>query len=503
MDDKIIINKLNEVFLQIDCSQDQGREIYETFSCYVPNWKFMPLAKAGVWNGKTSFFDYNNFTLPIGFLNKLLSFCKSFNYEYEFSFDQNTLTNNITDEEITVFLSALFPTGSKFKLRDYQETAVREMIKNKRCLIDEATGSGKSLIIYCIVKYLQMSGIKGRFVLIVPSISLVNQMESDFIDYGYQNFEADFATIYFDSDNRDLTKQFLISTWQTLHKLPQKYLDTFDAFVVDEVHSSSFKSKLLLNVLAKLHNASWRLGCTGSLPREEPINMLTLIGYMGRIVSTVKSAELIERGILAKIQIVNVLLKYPEALIDKSGEYQEEVMKTIAYTDRNKVFKYIINKVGDTKNILILVQRIEHLRSIRAYLQGQFPNRKVYEVYGKTDGDEREIIRKLVNQSTGNIICATFKTFGQGINIPNLNIVIFGSSYKKTNVIVQAIGRGLRKTEIKFNMTLFDIVDDLTWQKRTGVKGLNHLFKHFLERLKIYRHEGFPFKNISLRISDL
>lgn len=502
MSNKIIIHKLNEVFLKIDCDCDQGHEISEHFSCFVPGYKFMPLYKAGCWAGKSSFFNFNDSTLPIGFLSNLLSFCKSFNYEYEFTFDINTLTNNVTDEQITDFLKKILPPEGKYQLRDYQEVAVREMIKNKRCLIDSATGSGKSLIIYCVVKYFQTVGLKGKFVLIVPTISLVSQMESDFKDYGYDDFEKDFGTIFFDSSNRDLSKQYLISTWQTLHKLPQSFFSSVEAFFVDEVHSSSFKSKLLVNVLANMNNAHYRMGCTGSLPSEK-INMGSLIGYIGKTVSTVKSQDLIEKGILANIQILNILLKYPESMIDKSGNFQDEVEKIIHYTDRNKVFKYLVNKVGDNKNILILVQRIEHLRSVKQYLENEFPNKKIYEVYGGTESTVRENVRKIVNVNKGSIICATFKTFGTGINIPNLNVVIFGSSYKSSQVVIQSIGRGLRKTETKTKMTLIDIVDDLTWKKKNGGMGTNYLYLHFLERLKIYRSQGFPYKNISLNISDI
>jgi len=496
------INKLNETFLQLEISNDIANEIHEHFSCYVPGYKYFPIFKARLWNGKSSFLNFNNFTLPIGFLKNLKEFCKSFNYEFELTFDESSLSNKITDEEITEFLKVLFPPDSKWKLRDYQEIAVRQMIKNKRCLIELATGSGKSLVIYCIVKYFQMIGMKGKFILIVPSISLVEQMRTDFISYGYNNFDEDFGTIYHDSDNRDFSKQYLISTWQTLHKLPQSFMDKVDAFMVDEVHGTTFKSKVLVNVLSRMINCSWRMGCTGTLPTEA-INIGSLIGYIGKIVSTVKSLELIEKKVLATINIVNVLCKYPETMIDKSGEYQDEFEKIIAYRDRNKVFKYIIEKCGPSKNVLLLVQRIEHLRSIKTYLQNEFTARQVYEIYGKVKGDERERIRKIVNTGIGSIICATYATMSTGVNIPNLNIIIFGSSAKSSQRIIQSIGRGLRKTEIKSTMTLFDVVDDLCWQKRTGVIGTNYLYDHWLERLKIYRHEGFPFKNISLRISEL
>jgi superfamily II DNA or RNA helicase len=499
----VIINKLNEVFLQLEVSNDIAMEIHSAFSVMVPGFRFMPLYKAHLWSGSTSFFEFNSFKIGIGFLPKLLQFCQSFNYTYELKFDESSLKNKITDEEITEFLKTILPPESKYKLRDYQEKALREMLKSKKCLVEMPTGSGKSLLIYCIVKYLQMIGFKEKFVIITSSIGLILQLRQDFIDYGFLDFDDYFGTIYFDSTNKDFSKQFLISTWQTLHKMPQNYLSLFGAFLIDEVHESTFKSKVLVDVLAKLNRASWRIGTTGTLPRSVQINMMSLIGYIGRIVSTVTSSELIKKGVLAKVQVVNVILKYPESLIEKSGIYNDEVEKIIHYPDRNKIFKYIVDRVGEKKNILILVQRIEHLRNIREYLQREFSTKNIYEIYNKIEGDERERIRKIVNVNQGSIIVATFKTCSVGINIPNLSVVIFGSSYKSSQVVIQAIGRGIRKTEIKNNMTLFDIVDSLCWEKRGGAIGTNYLYDHFLERLKIYRTQGFPYKNIQLNISDL
>jgi superfamily II DNA or RNA helicase len=501
----IKINKLDEVFLQVECCNDIAQEINEHFKEYVPNYRFMPLYKAKLFDGRISLFNFNNFTLPFGFLKKLKEFSKSYNYSYELTFNEESLKNKISEEEITKFLETILPSTSKFKLRDYQLTAIKDILREKRGLIEHGTGSGKSLLIYVVVKYLQSIGFKEKFVLVVNSISLVEQMRSDFKDYGYSGFDKDFATIYYDSDNRDFSKQYLISTWQTLSTLPQKYLDQFGAFIVDEVHdSSNFKSKMLLNVLSKFTKCSWRIGTTGTLPRDVPINMKTLVGYIGKIISEVKSSELIEKGILSKIQVLNILLKYPDSMIDKDGEYFDEVEKIIQYRDRNKIFKFLINKVGPSKNILILVQRIEHLKSIREYLMHEFPNKKIYEVYGKVEGLERERIRKIVNNNAGNIIVATYQTMSTGVNIPNLNVVIFGSSAKSYKKIVQSIGRGLRKTLTKTSMVLLDIVDDLTWVKRgSGALGINYLYSHFLERLKIYRSQGFPFKNIKVNLSDI
>ena len=116
-------------------------------------------------------------------------------------------------------------------------------------------------------------------------------------------------------------------------------------------------------------------------------------------------------------------------------------------------------------------------------------------VYGGINSTERENIRSVVTNSEKNIIVASYGTFSTGINIPNLNNLVFASPSKSRVRNLQSIGRALRTSENKTTAILFDISDDL----RTGKK-LNYTLTHFKERVKIYNDEEFNYKfyNIDL-----
>ena len=58
MDDKIVIEKLNEVFLRIRCDISQSLEIRQYFTCLAPNFQFHPRFRAKIWDGKICFYNY-------------------------------------------------------------------------------------------------------------------------------------------------------------------------------------------------------------------------------------------------------------------------------------------------------------------------------------------------------------------------------------------------------------------------------------------------------------
>jgi superfamily II DNA or RNA helicase len=87
------------------------------------------------------------------------------------------------------------------------------------------------------------------------------------------------------------------------------------------------------------------------------------------------------------------------------------------------------------------------------------------------------------------IVVASFGTFSTGVNIRNLHNIIFASPSKSRVRNLQSIGRGLRQSEGKQKAVLYDIADDLRFKKH-----MNFTLKHFVERVKIYTEEQFPFK---------
>ena len=219
------ISKKNEVYLILDdMSESTRRELTEFFTFEVPGARFMPMYRKRIWDGKIRLFSPANGEIYVGLLDYVIKYCDDNNVSYE-------LEEGVRDERDVVrqvargFIKSLKPKsqGKSIKVRDYQIDAVRLAISRNRSLIVSPTASGKSLIIYALTRYYQMAGLKT--LILVPTTSLVEQMYSDFEDYGWSSGTY-CQRIYQGHDTR-VTKDVVISTWQSLYKMPKKYFQDF------------------------------------------------------------------------------------------------------------------------------------------------------------------------------------------------------------------------------------------------------------------------------------
>jgi superfamily II DNA or RNA helicase len=141
-------------------------------------------------------------------------------------------------------------------------------------------------------------------------------------------------------------------------------------------------------------------------------------------------------------------------------------------------------------NSLVLFQLVEkHGNILFEMLRDQLnDSRKVFFVYGGTDADSREKIRAIIETEKDAVICASYGVYSTGINIRNLHNIVFASPSKSRIRNLQSIGRGLRKSETKNQASLYDIADNLTYKEKK-----NYTLNHFMERVKIYSSEQFPY----------
>lgn len=507
VDNVIEVEFINNAYLKINCEVDQSYELKEFFSCYASDYKYHPKYKSKMWNGKVSFYNHHDGLLPIGLLPYLKLFLKKYQYSIKFSFVLNDLRNDISLDQIHTLLNSIFngveSKGTPIYPRDYQVDAIFAGMAKKMGIIEAATGAGKSIIIYSLIRFI-MADVGGNVLLVVPTINLVTQMYSDFYEYGWGDIQEYVHMLYGKSKKININSKVLISTWQSIYKKGQSFFEQFDAVIVDECHS--VKSSSLQLILKKCINAEYRIGLTGTLP-SELIDQYNIFGFLGRPIYTLKSHTLIERGFLSKIKIVNMYIRYSNTQIKENirRKYAEEMSFIIDNEDRNKVITHILNNphVHDGQNVLILAQRISHIDDICEYLSLHHKDKKILKINGKTLPEERERIRKLIETEDNVLLVATYGTLSTGVNIPKLHHVIFSSSYKSKIKVLQSIGRGLRKHSSKSVVIIWDLVDDMRWKKRDGTYGYNYVFKHFIERLKYYKDQKFEYITKSVNLSQL
>ena len=484
----IVIAKKNEVFLKIEAEPHIFQELSEHFTFDVPVAKFMPQYRSKYWDGKIRLFSTHTGEIYVGLLDKVVSWAKKSDYNIEFKnnkFYGTPLEENemISYEGVKDYMTRI----SKHKPRDYQVDAVYDALRYNRKLLISPTASGKSLMIYSVVRYFAERD--KKILLVVPTTSLVEQMFKDFQDYGW-NAEDFCHRIY---SGREKTNEFpvVITTWQSIYKLPRGFYDAFDVVIGDEAHQ--FKSKSLVSIMTKLADAKYRYGFTGTLDGTQT-HKWVLEGLFGPSYKVTQTKELIDKGHLSKLQIKIIILKHHPQSFEN---FEDEVQFIIGHQKRNNFIK---NLALDLKgNTLVLFSRVEsHGQPLYESINNSVKDgRKVFYVHGGVGAEERELVREIVDKEDNAIIVASYGTFSTGINIKNLHNVIFASPSKSRIRNLQSIGRVLRKGNNKTQAVLYDIADDCTKNSRK-----NYTLNHLIERVKIYNEENFNYEFVQVNLKE-
>jgi len=483
----LILHKKNEAYIQFECDRGIAQELSDYFTFFVPGHQFTPAFKSRVWDGKIRLADLRSFTIYHGLVPYIEIFCKERDYTLEIDSDVS-VTQNFSLVEAKEFVDTL---KTPHEIRDYQLKSFVQAIRNKRMLLLSPTASGKSFILYCIIRYLQIENKRG--LLIVPTTSLVEQMYKDFEDYGYDSEQ--YCHRQYSGKEKHTNKFLTITTWQSIYKNPGEYFEQFDFVLGDEAHQ--FKAKSLTTILSGCINAKYRIGTTGTLDGTQT-HKLVLEGLFGPVYKATSTADLIDKGQLASFKIKCLILKHPESVckMARSWDYNQELEYIVMNTARNNFIRNLALSLNG--NTLILFQFVEkHGKSLYANIKEHAKNRHVFFVFGGTDVEIRESVRAITEKERDAIIVASYGTFSTGVNIRNLHNIIFASPSKSRIRNLQSIGRGLRIGDNKDEAVLFDISDDFRIGKYT-----NYTLKHFVDRVRIYDDEKFKYKFYNIELKD-
>ena len=482
----LVIQKSNEVFLKIEAEPHVYYELRDHFTFEVEGAKFMPQYRNKHWNGEIHLFDLRKKQIYVGLLDRIIAFCKRRDYQYKFVDNQYYGTPFEINEGISY-------AGVKDYMRSicchpprkYQIQGVYDALRHNRKLLISPTASGKSLMIYSLVRYYIGKG--EKILLIVPTTSLVEQMYKDFQDYGW-DAESFCHRIY---SGKEKTNEYpvTITTWQSVYKLERSFFEDYNVIIGDEAHL--FKSKSLVSIMTKLHHAKYRFGFTGTLDGTQT-HKWVLEGLFCPAYKVTRTDELMKQGHLSQLDIQCLVLKHPPQKFDT---YQDEIQYLIEHEQRTK---FITNLTLDLKgNTLVLFSRVEAHGAVlfEKINKNKDSDRKVFFIHGGVDAEERELVREITETENNAIIVASYGTFSTGINIRNLHNVVFASPSKSRIRNLQSIGRVLRKSTNKVKAILYDIADDCTHNSRR-----NYTLNHFIERIKIYNEENFNYEIITIQL---
>ena len=491
----ITIEKISEVHVRVYTDASIAQELSDFFTFEVPGARFTPQYKARIWDGKIRLYDLHRKTLYVGLLKYVLDFADRNGYDVSYLNDV-VATTKIDRETVEAFAKFLNPCsrGNPIEIRDYQVDAVMKAITDERTLLLSPTASGKSLIIYTLMRYhLEHS---RKCIIIVPTTSLVEQMYSDFMDYSTGNSwkVSNNCQKLYSGFTKQVTSNVLITTWQSIYKQPKEWFANFDVIFGDEAHQ--FKAKSLSTVMEKMTSAKYRVGTTGTIDNSK-VHKLVLEGLFGPVHRVTSTKELMENKQVANLKIKCILLKYDDETrkILSKAKYQDEMSFIISHDRRNKFIRNLA--VSCEGNTLVLFQQVaKHGKVLFELIKDKVHDgRKVFFVYGGTDTEVREEVRSLMETQTDAIVIASYGVYSTGINIPSIENVIFASPSKSKIRNLQSIGRGLRLKNGKEHCNLFDIADDLSWKSHK-----NHTLGHLTERLKTYSEEKFAYKLMEVEL---
>ena len=143
----------------------------------------------------------------------------------------------------------------------------------------------------------------------------------------------------------------------------------------------------------------------------------------------------------------------------------------IANTAKDHLF------AGD--RVMILTRIIEHGKILQRMLSSE-RNAKAVFLSGISETWEREKIKKKFNDEGGFILISS-PIFDEGVDIPEINVLIKANAGKSEVKLIQNTGRGLRKKKDDSKLVVYDF-NDIGWK---------YLSKHSKDRIKVYRKEGF------------
>jgi superfamily II DNA or RNA helicase len=475
----LVIN--DEVNVKIEGLElDMRRRLVNAFKYDIPYARYLPAVRLGRWDGKAAFFQLGGSSY-VNLLPEILPMLEQYNYdvdlddrrEYQTTFEFTKVTEDS-------FASQTWPKGhpqegEPIKMRDYQVEIVNNFLENPQCIQEIATGAGKTIMTAALSWNV---GAYGRSIVIVPNKSLVTQTEKD-----YCNLGLDVGVYY--GERKEWGKQHTICTWQSLNVLLKntkngtaandctinEFLEDVICVIVDEVHMAKAEAlkTLLTGVMSRV---PIRWGLTGTIPKEK-FESQALIISLGPVISKLAASELQQRGVLAQCH-VNVV-----QLVDhvEYNNYQSELKYLLEEKGRLDTIAGLIQKVNETGNTLVLVDRI----TAGQELVSRLGDRAVF-VSGGTKGTTRQEHYDEVAESSDKIIVATYGVAAVGINIPRIfNLVLLepGKSFVR---VIQSIGRGIRKAEDKDHVQIWDITSTCKFAKR-----------HLTKRKQFYREANYPF----------
>ena len=256
---------------------------------------------------------------------------------------------------------------------------------------------------------------------------------------------------------KETEKKIIFATVQSLQNNYLEFSkDYFDYIVIDEFHHSSAKS---YTKILNYFNPKFLLGLTATPERMDGKDILELCDY--NLVGEMGLKRAMEQDLIAPFHYFGIndeTFDY-EKIPYKNGKYQEDIL--VKNLSNNKRVDYIIESIkkigfdGEKMSCIAFCENINHASFMNENFNKNGYISKV--LTSKTSKFEREKILEDFKNKKSEILCVV-DILNEGIDIPNINLLLFLRPTFSSTIFTQQIGRGLRKCENKDFVTIIDFI---------------------------------------------
>lgn len=300
-----------------------------------------------------------------------------------------------------------------FTLRAEQEDAIKEILKYDSSICVAPPGFGKTLI---GAKIFEQRAVKT--LIIVNKNMLLDQWISRFVDYfGYKKSDIGFLG----KSQNGLNGNIDIATMQSLNNIPE-LVENYTQVIVDECHHIP---ALTFEQIVKNFKGKYILGLSATPNRKDELDPI-LYQQLGNISYEYKKPK----------THTNRLLVIKTEFTSSADNYAAIINELVSNEDRNRQIVKTIKENIDRK-ILLLSDRIEHLNLLENILKEQ--NIDFVSVHGSQN--KKEQVENMQKVKTSSLILATSSFFGEGIDFPHLNTIIFATPISFYGRLIQYLGR--------------------------------------------------------------
>jgi superfamily II DNA or RNA helicase len=355
-------------------------------------------------------------------------------------------------------------------------------------LMVAATGTGKTVVSAFDFKRLREEFGDLSLLFVAHRREILKQSRSTFRNVLR---EASFGELMV-GDDRPVEGRHVFASIQSLHsKDVSKWApDAFDVVIVDEFHHAEAKTyrKLLEHVQPRV-----LLGMTATPERTDGLDVKHW--FNGRIAVELRLWDALEQGLLCPFQYFGVADDIDlSSLAWSRGGYEASELERL-YTGNDVRLRKVLKAVDDIVEDSLQMRALGFCVSVAhaRYMAERFnaagiPSRAVT---GQTNADDRKGALKLLERGEINVIFCV-DLFNEGLDIPDVDTVLFLRPTESAVVFLQQLGRGLRRTDGKSGLTVLDFIG----QQHRRFRYLDRfqaLIGGNRRRIREQVEEGFPF----------